>query len=502
MEGGIKNLTRKLAIIDIRITIYCIYLMRKQLLFNKELSLKQASKMKQALLFTIGIVLIFTSCKTETPESPLIFSGQIENPNSDSLSITGTGQKVMHTFYLSKDNTFSDTISIEEGEYSLLDGTERTHIYLKPGFNLHLYLNTKEFDESIVYTGKGAAENNFLAERALLNESFGKLNYYGYYGKLSENAFLKLNDSLYNEDMNLFNKHKAKLDGNFSFKELNSNKYWRLYKIANFQSNKRSVTGDKKYTVSSDYPNPFVNIDLSDEKLFEIESYIIYVDSYVNSIAMAREALNDSTDDYIIYVEVIEQEIENKELKEIITYRDYDFLLAQTEKLNEMYQRITALITNEAHLEEIKLVYQDLKKLAKGSPSPTFSFYDINEKRVSLDSLKGKIVYIDIWATWCLPCIKEIPDLQKLEEELKGEAIQFVSICTDDDKERWQKMVREKALGGIQLYTPKSDLAFFTDYKLEGIPRFILIDKQGNIVDANAMRPSDEKLKEQLESLL
>jgi len=78
----------------------------------------------------------------------------------------------------------------------LSNGNENTIIYLKPKFDLNLYINTKEFDESIFYKGIGSNENNYLAKKYLLEESFGKLYYYGYYAKLSEKDFLKLTDSL------------------------------------------------------------------------------------------------------------------------------------------------------------------------------------------------------------------------------------------------------------------------------------------------------------------
>ncbi|MBE7644929.1 redoxin domain-containing protein [Tenacibaculum finnmarkense genomovar ulcerans] len=135
-------------------------------------------------------------------------------------------------------------------------------------------------------------------------------------------------------------------------------------------------------------------------------------------------------------------------------------------------------------------------KLAKGAVSPKFVTYE-NHKggNISLDDLKGKYVYIDMWATWCNPCKQEIPFLQKVEKKYHGKKIEFVSISVDDqrDYEKWKKMVSDKNLSGIQLYA-KGDKTFSVAYKVNSIPRFILIDPQGNIVDANAPRPSNPKL--------
>ncbi|MGE5944035.1 MAG: TlpA family protein disulfide reductase, partial [Flavobacteriales bacterium] len=142
----------------------------------------------------------------------------------------------------------------------------------------------------------------------------------------------------------------------------------------------------------------------------------------------------------------------------------------------------------------------------KGAPSPIFENYEnYNGNKTSLSDLKGKYVYIDVWATWCGPCKVEIPSLKKLENEYHDKNIQFVSMSIDDDqthqgswekaKASWKAMVTDKDLGGIQVFAPngwQSD--FVRDYKINGIPRFILIDPNGNIVSADAPNPSDPKL--------
>ncbi|MGB1042713.1 MAG: TlpA family protein disulfide reductase [Tenacibaculum sp.] len=154
---------------------------------------------------------------------------------------------------------------------------------------------------------------------------------------------------------------------------------------------------------------------------------------------------------------------------------------------------------NKTHADKLHLA----TKLAKGLPSPKFVNYE-NYKggTTSLDDLKGKYVYIDMWATWCPPCKKEIPFLQKVEKQYHGKNIEFVSISVDSEKDygTWKKMVADKNLSGIQLYS-KRDKNFSGAYRVNSIPRFILIDPQGNIVDANAPRPSSPKLVELFKSL-
>jgi len=140
-----------------------------------------------------------------------------------------------------------------------------------------------------------------------------------------------------------------------------------------------------------------------------------------------------------------------------------------------------------------------------GKPSPVFAYENAKGGTTKLADLKGKYIYIDVWATWCGPCRQEIPFLQRVEEKYKGKNIAFVSISVDvaKDHDKWAKMVADKALGGIQLFADsdwKSE--FIKAYGINSIPRFILIDPKGNVVDADAKRPSDPALQQQLDTLL
>ncbi len=140
----------------------------------------------------------------------------------------------------------------------------------------------------------------------------------------------------------------------------------------------------------------------------------------------------------------------------------------------------------------------------EGKPSPDFNNYE-NYKggTTSLKDLRGKYVYIDVWATWCGPCKREIPHLKKLEEAFKGKKIAFLSISVDREsaKNNWKKMIKDKKMGGIQLFAKKGD-SFAKEYKINSIPRFILLDPKGNVVKANMSRPSNPSTKTFLEEIL
>jgi len=158
------------------------------------------------------------------------------------------------------------------------------------------------------------------------------------------------------------------------------------------------------------------------------------------------------------------------------------------------------------NLEVLDMFNDKLKeKELIGKPSPTFDFENHKGGTTSLESLKGKYVYIDVWATWCGPCRAEIPHLQKIEEKYHDKNIAFVSISIDEKKdyEKWKKMITDKNMGGIQLIADKNWMSdFVRAYGINSIPRFILIDPAGNVVNANAARPSEKALSELLDTLL
>jgi thiol-disulfide isomerase/thioredoxin len=198
-----------------------------------------------------------------------------------------------------------------------------------------------------------------------------------------------------------------------------------------------------------------------------------------------------------------------KEKIETIKKR-YDSILKSYENIDSslvaMADQQTTQMTNY-----FNSTYTSNTALAKGTPSPKFENYtDFKGGKKSLDSFKGKYVYIDIWATWCGPCIQQIPFLNTLEKEYHKKNIAFVSISTDESRRsggsweaaenKWKNFVKAKQLTGTQLWAGQ-DYDFQQAYQINSIPRFILIDPQGNIVDANAPRPSDPRLKEIFTSL-
>jgi len=110
-----------------------------------------------------------------------------------------------------------------------------------------------------------------------------------------------------------------------------------------------------------------------------------------------------------------------------------------------------------------------------------FELKDLSGKTVSLEELKGKVVFVDFWATWCPPCRASIPAVEALYEKYKdNDDVCFIGINLSEDKETVSKFVKRE---GIQYLVLLSNNKVITDYKIRSIPAFFIIDKEGNIAN-------------------
>ncbi|MFC4392844.1 TlpA family protein disulfide reductase [Flavobacterium quisquiliarum] len=179
-------------------------------------------------------------------------------------------------------------------------------------------------------------------------------------------------------------------------------------------------------------------------------------------------------------------------------------LRLKLEEYEKIAPKIRPYLISDASKAFLVDYEKDLHK-SVGQKGINFSYNDINDKPVSFSDFKGKYVYIDLWATWCGPCKAEIPHMKKIEEDYHGKNIVFISLSLDKQKDaqKWKDYVAKEQLKGIQLMADKdfnSDVA--KNYDVNAIPRFLLFDTNGNIISADAMRPSNPELREQLDKLL
>lgn len=136
-------------------------------------------------------------------------------------------------------------------------------------------------------------------------------------------------------------------------------------------------------------------------------------------------------------------------------------------------------------------------ELKAGMKSPNFKYRDVNGKWVSLKDFRGKYVYIDFWSMGCGPCMAEVEYLKQLTKNFEGKNIVFVGISSDKDWDKWKVFVKEHELPGVQL-NRENDRSFAKAYRVSWIPRFLLIDKKGRIVNPDMFWPSSGMLEKNL----
>ncbi len=142
------------------------------------------------------------------------------------------------------------------------------------------------------------------------------------------------------------------------------------------------------------------------------------------------------------------------------------------------------------------------KKQLIGKVGNNFNFKDINDHKIKLNKYLGKYLYIDVWATWCKPCKTEAIYLKKLEKDLEGsEEIEIISISIDKDYNKWKEYLSKNQITDNHYYSgAKSEFVKF--YDIGSLPRFILIDKEGKIINSDDIRPSNPETLMKLKSLL
>lgn len=122
------------------------------------------------------------------------------------------------------------------------------------------------------------------------------------------------------------------------------------------------------------------------------------------------------------------------------------------------------------------------RQIQVGSPAPNFSFPDLHGQQVSLSDHRGKVVLVNIWATWCAPCRQEMPSMQKLYDRFKGENFEILAVSIDSTgREAVAPFMRTMNLTFPALLDPKEDIRSL--YGVTGVPESFIIGKEGVVVE-------------------
>jgi len=454
--------------------------------------------MKKLLLATLLLSIFSCSEKETTTDS--IVDGTINNTTEDTLRIRSG--EFTKDIKIADDGSFADTLAIEKnGYYNLFVGRERTAVYLEKGKNLSVSLDADKFDETIAYSGDLSKENNYLAKKYLAAEE--TLDIPKLYSASEKDFIATLNRFKKNEDSLLM--ASAIKNQAFVTAEKKELEYEYASKIETYENYHKYYSETEDFKVSEGFYNSLKNIDFADTTAYRNSSaYQQMIETHYSRLAEASSNEND-TDYSLPFLKQLDANLPDGYAKDKLMSNYLQYSLQANESMEQAYAIYKNSNPDPENLKKITERYNTVKVLTKGSPSPTFAYENNKGGTTSLADLKGKNVYIDVWATWCGPCIREIPHLKEIEEEYSGKDIAFISISIDvqKDHDKWKKMIEAKELGGTQLFADNNwKSKFVTDYAISGIPRFILIDKEGNIVSANAPRPSSDAIGPLFDSVL
>ena len=453
-----------------------------------------------SLLFSF---VLFFGCNDDHKENyTTYFGGQIINPKSDKVFIS-KDDKVIDSAKLGDNNKFlMELDSIKIGLYTFSHGPELQFIYLEPKDSLLIRLNTWDFDESLVFSGKGAERNNFLINLFLENEKEDKL-FFDYY-HLSDTLFEAKIDSVQKRKKLFYDQFKQEITDNSPLFEKIAEEviYFPLYrkKEAYPYRHKRAVKSEQYPQISPAFYKFRKNIDINDKELANFYTHRDYVRTYLYHLAYEKQIIDDhkSTMELNFMKAAVENikldEVKNKFLHEGMWLTLLDENSTQEEK--EMAQRLFFdHCTDEKSVAEISHLIRAAEMAPAGQKLPEISVYDFNKK----DAMLGSIIKNNntILYTWPND-LRQIENLAKRVNylEQKYPEFLFIGINSKNNEYNWKKYISSKKMNPNNQYCVDKG----NEWLDINFARAIIVNKNG-IVMNNMTHLSSRNFELQIKNL-
>jgi thiol-disulfide isomerase/thioredoxin len=430
---------------------------------------------------------------------------------------------------LPNQDTLGLALNVKEGDSTYF----HTYLYLQP--NTNIQINFKKND--VQFNGDLAAVNTYLAD--LRKIDIKRQNYRNVWG--TDNDRIKSKDSLENYIAIIksfgadFDKKVASDESLSDYEKdflTNINTSFETYRRQDFDFYK--LLSDRQVYYDNEEDQQIVQYQDSVTNAYfsglTINPHILkYTGSYYNwhlnignRMAELMEIYYKEHQDYSFNYDYLRTTVRSNTKSPA----HHDFILSNLIASGYVldgvaYDALYKLISGfkkdyprSKYLPELEEILEEYASLKPGAPMKDFTMQDKSGKTFRLSDYKGKLIYVDVWATWCGPCVEEFPYSKKLGERYrKNQDLVFMYVSKDRNEKSWQNYLKKnpdlKGVHGIQ--PPKEDdydhLKIDSNnvmllYKIGGIPRYILIGKDGKIINYNAARPSTLINNKYLDSLL
>jgi len=447
--------------------------------------------MIKKIILLLVYIIFFISCKKKS--ETVFLSITFENFIETEFKLFGNNYKKL--IKSDKNGAATVILTIPRGGYYLLsDQKSKTiKLYLKKGDSVILSSKrNKKFPNSIKFNGNNIKENKYLLNYRKKLTSF--YNYRSEISSLSPERFkfkiMRYRDSLIGDlySMNLSKSFTKMVSKDFTYEaEYLLFKYLKSLKDskANFSYNIIDLNN------SIDYGNFY-----SYRKLILAKA--------IKEVTKNHKSMFDiSCQEFEIFIKTLKI----PEFREtFIQYIANGLITSKNKLIHNHFNYFYTSSNDSIFKEKIKQRYKLVVKNKKGNTSAKFwNFKGFNKQFYNLEDFIGSFIYIDIWATWCQPCVKEFESFNKLVIDYDNNNVKFIGISVDNEnnKDKWRGLISKKKLKGIQLFSDKAfNSDFIEAYNILEIPRYILLDKELKIIDPDAPRPSTKEIKTLLDSLL
>lgn len=448
----------------------------------------------------ILFLMVFSSCKEN---NTVHLSGELTAAEANQAILSNGFMNFIDTINLNN-GTLNHTLELSQPKILTFKvGKQITQLYLTPGSNLAIGYDDKK--KAFTFTGDNALENTAISDFNRWMTDAERSNPGIQIAAYGEHEFVEILNKKFRKAQEYLEMQKQNIAPDLYKRLVNRVNQASSLDMVRYPTYHKYATM-KEVEMTQGYHEQINQININDPDLLDFTEGVALGRAMVEK-GIDFEKIRSVTKYYQALVDKVGETFDNPELKEYFTYsylRDKINYGGGIDEIEEQLNSFYSSASNNYLVRTLKGEAVKWEDLTRGKEAPDFSGTTRNGDLVKLSDLKGKNVYIDVWATWCGPCIREIPSLKEVEHDYEDKNVEFVSISIDaaKDYEKWEKFIEEKDLGGTQLFAAndwKSEVA--TSYNIRGIPRFILIDDEGKIVKADAPRPASPELRELLSEI-